>query len=498
MTRKWEPWEDNFTFTARIKAGDVVFKAPAPYDVGYKILQNIEQNFFEQTPYAVKDYLERAANSEFVTFHYGGTPPPPPPPPKVTVAIKENLRPLSTYICGNPGSGKSSLLQKMILQDIGKGRPVCVIDPTSQLIKVVLSHIPAARKDDIVYFDTSMGLPIDFFSYREDDEDERQELIEDISNIIDISDAKIARHYIRKVLKALFEANRQGIADPCTVFDILSFIQNEKRKKEILAKCPEDWQYDHPPAVKIQPDTLSAIIMRMSQLSDNPMLRRVLGSPGGINVRQLIQENKIFLVNLKQNEPEAIVGSIIAAKIQHAIFARLKMDDVNLCSPYYLYIDECNKVLGFAEDRFDDILMQARKCKLCLTMANPIPKKLPAKIQDSLTTIGNLILFNLDQADASVFKSKLLPYKTDDLVNLPKFRAFLRTDNQVHRVKTGEFLAPLRNNHAKYAKDNTMRQYKPESAQDGQPDPENDDPPEENRPPHDIPHDRREYRRDRR
>ena len=372
--------------------------------------------------------------------------------------VNTKNRPLATYVCGNTGSGKSCLLQRNILWDIAKQHGVCVIDPTEQLINVVLSHLPKSRLDDVVYFETSIGIPLDFFSYRDDDE--RQELVRDISDIIDIQDAKIARHYIRKILIALFEANANNIPKRCTVFDILSFVQNEGRRKEILKHCHPEREYDHPPHVKIQPDTISAIIMRMSILSDNPTTRKVLGaSEGGINVADLINGNKIFLVKLRRGEAEQIVGSIIATKIQHAIFARLKMPDITKATPYYLYIDECHKILSFAEDRFDDILLEARKCKLCLTMANALPTKLPKKIQESMGTIGNKVIFQLNEKDASIFKSEIAPYRPDYLQNFPPFHAIFRTGNQVQLIKTPQWLPSLKNGNAEDVRTRTLQKY---------------------------------------
>src|SRR5213078_3189508 len=96
------------------------------------------------------------------------------------------------------GSGKSTLLQRMILHDIRKGKGLCVIDPTAQLIKVLLGYIPREHLDRVVYFNTSLPIPLDFFSCRDDDE--KQELVTDISNIIDLSTAPIAKNYLRRII----------------------------------------------------------------------------------------------------------------------------------------------------------------------------------------------------------------------------------------------------------------------------------------------------------
>jgi hypothetical protein len=380
------------------------------------------------------------------------------------IEIANKDRALSTYICGNPGSGKSSLMQRMILHDIRQGAGVCVIDPTAQLIKVLIGHLPKERLEDVVHFTTAAPVPLDFFSYRDDDE--RQELVGDISNIIDLSTAPIAKNYLRKIINALFEANRhpeiyqpdKGIDRRYTLFDIPRFVQSETKMGEVLSHCAQDRAYDFPPHIKIQADTISAIIMRLSTITDSAMMQTVLGAPGGgLNIADMISENKIFLVDLKETENDQIIGSIIAAKIQHAIFARRHLEDLHACTPYSLYIDECDVILKFAEARFAAILGRARKYKLFMTIANPIPSDLPAEIQRGLGKIGNLILFNLDESDAHIFKSKIAPYRPDYLVNIPAFHALFRTNRVVTRVKTPTFLKPRATENAKYIRESTLR-----------------------------------------
>ena len=52
---------------------------------------------------------------------------------------------------GQTGTGKSTLFQQMILQDIYAGKGVGVIDPHGELIEEILLSIPAKRKKDVVY-----------------------------------------------------------------------------------------------------------------------------------------------------------------------------------------------------------------------------------------------------------------------------------------------------------------------------------------------------------
>src|SRR3954471_22795859 len=57
------------------------------------------------------------------------------------------------YVIGQTGTGKTTFLRNLILQDIEAGEGVGVIDPHGDLALDLLDHIPRRRADDIVYFD---------------------------------------------------------------------------------------------------------------------------------------------------------------------------------------------------------------------------------------------------------------------------------------------------------------------------------------------------------
>ena len=57
------------------------------------------------------------------------------------------------YMIGKSGTGKSTLLRNLIVQDIESGAGVAVIDPHGDLANELLDCIPSRRTDDLVYFD---------------------------------------------------------------------------------------------------------------------------------------------------------------------------------------------------------------------------------------------------------------------------------------------------------------------------------------------------------
>lgn len=376
-------------------------------------------------------------------------------------------RVLSLYVCGNPGSGKTSLLQHMIKWDIEHDRGVTVIDPTSDLIRTLMGYIPERRRKDVIYFDTAEPVPIDFLSYERDDQGnplqiEKDNLIDDLQDIIVLDNAPLAKPYLGRIINTILEANEKGAN--CTFLDLTRFVYDPKRRMEILDFCSGERK-----AQFLQlPDrqTLNAITGRMIEYEDSPTFRKVFDAPQPkLNLSHVIETNKIFFVNLHDTDKDLFIGSLIASKIQTAIFRRERINE-NARTPYYLYVDECNTVLKFAAEKFEKILLRARKYKLCLTMANPIPSKLPSKIQDSLGTIANLALFNLNPEDARIFRYKLAPFRAEDLANLPQFTAIYRVGNQVSKIETPKFLPQIPAPYAQDIIDRTKRDYACEKSRD--------------------------------
>src|SRR3989442_10086676 len=56
------------------------------------------------------------------------------------------------YVIGKTGTGKSTLLETLIRQDIAAGEGVALLDPHGDLVERVLAAVPEYRHDDLIYF----------------------------------------------------------------------------------------------------------------------------------------------------------------------------------------------------------------------------------------------------------------------------------------------------------------------------------------------------------
>lgn len=318
-------------------------------------------------------------------------------------------RPKSLYIVGAPGTGKSSLIQRMALADIRAGHGVCVIDPTGDLVNRLVHWIPKERVNDTIFFDTDSPVPIDFFSYR--NPSERQVLADQLLNLFDLESAPISRPRLQRIIGTLFDANENGC--DCTFLDIQRFIESETRRKQILKFAPhrvDQWT----PFPK--PSETVSIVERMTPFIESPALRLIFGATKPkLNIWDVMQTKKVLLVNLKDTPTDFFIGSLICAKIQQATFGRRYILNEADRIPFYLYIDECHTILKYAAREFEAILTRARKYKLCLTLANQLVSDLPKEIQAKLPTIATRIDF-YDE-----FKAVCTSGTTTLTINTPTF-----------------------------------------------------------------------------
>ena len=76
------------------------------------------------------------------------------------VQIAKSARLQGVYILGLQGTGKSGLLEHLIMQDIEQGIGLCLLDPHGGISNRVLTHLPLNRKTDVILLEarTSMNV----------------------------------------------------------------------------------------------------------------------------------------------------------------------------------------------------------------------------------------------------------------------------------------------------------------------------------------------------
>jgi hypothetical protein len=352
-----------------------------------------------------------------------------------TIGIPNSVRDRHLYIVGKSGTGKSTLITNAVIANINSGEGVCVIDPHGDLVATgenpLLNYIPENRISDTVYFnaaDKEYPLALNMLSATQDDE---LSLLADnlLITFRKLSDGWGPRmdDILRATLQTLMHV-------PGTTFlDIKRLLHNPDFRRSIVRQVShpmlqEFWEEDFPRYPK---DAPTPIIARVNKFLFLPQLYAMLSSAESkLDFHDIIENKKILLVNLASGsigeDNAQLIGSMIVTQLQMAIMRRASVPPERR-HPYYLYVDEFQ---NFTTAAFEKILSEARKYKLCLTLAHQFISQLPDTQRDAIFgNVGTMIMFTCGDKDAGALRYQLGRFEVQDLVNLRKYEALCRPES---------------------------------------------------------------------
>jgi hypothetical protein len=374
------------------------------------------------------------------------------------VHLKTDDRQRHAYIIGMTGTGKSVLMANMAIQDIQKGRGVCVIDPHGSLVESILPNIPKDRIDDVIYFNPSdterpMGLNMLEASTLEQQDFVTQEMIAIFYKLVTDPSmiGPVFEHNMRNAMFTLM-ADRES---PGTIAEIPRLLTDKNFQKYKVAKVTDPmvrsfWEQEMAQTSDFhKSETLGYLISKVGRFVENAMVRNIIGQPhSGFNFREVMDKQKILLVNLSKGKVGEVnsnlLGLILVAKLQMAALSRTDMPE-DQRNDFYLYIDEFQ---NFITDSVSTILAEARKYKLNMILAHqyvgqltqgsgPEGKSYGDKIKDSIFgNVGTLISFRIGVDDAELIAKQMTPTVDEyDLMNLEQYNAYIRLLMDNHPLK---------------------------------------------------------------
>jgi energy-coupling factor transporter ATP-binding protein EcfA2 len=351
-----------------------------------------------------------------------------------TFGIKRPDRARHVYIVGKTGTGKSTLIANMAIEDIRKGEGVAVVDPHGDLIQILLQYIPKNRINDVCYFnpaDPEYTYPLNLL---EVNNLSQRELV--ASGIVSIFHKLYAHswgprleHILRNTLLTL-----TAVPDT-TLADVLKILTNSQFRHSVLDRLDDKslldfWKREFEPmGERLKQESISPILNKVGQFVSSPLIRQIISNPKSrVKVEEIMNEGKILLVDLSAGkigeDNSALLGAMIITQIQLAAMNRVFQPE-DKRKPFYLFVDEFQ---NFATRSFIRILSEARKYKLNLTVANQYMAQLDREIQDAiLGNVGSLISFLVGAQDAQVLDKEFgNDFGTDDLVSLGKYQILLK------------------------------------------------------------------------
>ncbi|MDD3120281.1 MAG: type IV secretion system DNA-binding domain-containing protein [Candidatus Gracilibacteria bacterium] len=344
----------------------------------------------------------------------------------VPIGIYDEDRLRHTYIIGKTGVGKSKFLVNLMKNDILKGKGFGVIDPHGDLVEEVMMNMTKERLDDIIIFDpTDEKYPF-CFNPLDVKEDESKQVI--AKGFIDVFkkffgvnwNSKL-EHVLRMIFLALLDKK------DATLFDVIRALTDKDFRYKMISTIEDDvvrnfWTNEFASwSQQFNTEAIMPILNKIGQLLSVDILKNIFAShENKLDFRKIMDEKKILIIKLPkgklQEEIMGFLGAMFITKIYQTSMARQSTDKESR-TPFFLYVDEFQ---NFATETFNEILSEARKYGLGLTIAHQYIKQIPDSISNSLFgNVGNLVCFRISSEDAGYMKQHFDPFIDGyDLANL--------------------------------------------------------------------------------
>ncbi len=356
---------------------------------------------------------------------------------RTAFGIKAKDRTRHVYVIGKTGMGKSTLLENMAVQDIKNGEGMAFIDPHGKTADLLLEYIPEERIKDVVYFAPfDMEYPISFNVLESVDADKRHLVVSGLMSTFKKiwQDAWSARmeYILTNTLLALLEYPE------ATLLGVNRMLSDKEYRKKVVSHVTD-------PSVKtfwvdefanyterMAAEAVPAIQNKIGQFTANALIRNMIGQPkSSFNIREMMDKRKIMIINLSKGrigETNAnLLGGMLITKIYLAALSRADVPDKVLkgLPNFYLFVDEFQ---SFANESFADILSEARKYKLNLTMAHQYIEQMEEEVRAAVFgNVGTMIVFRVGSYDAEVLEKEFAPeFTAEDIVNLGFAQIYLK------------------------------------------------------------------------
>ena len=350
--------------------------------------------------------------------------------------IKNKDRSRHVYVIGKTGMGKSTLLENMAAQDILNGEGMCFMDPHGSAIDVLIDYIPPHRVQDVVYFapfDTDY--PMSFNVLEAVDADKRHLVVSGLMATfkkiwIDAWSARM-EYILANTLLALLEypgATLLGVNRMLAEKDYRNDVIKYVTDASVKAFWIDEYNKWDPRYAR---EAGAAIQNKIGQFTSNPLIRNIVGQQKStMDFRKIMDEKKILLVNLSKGligeSNGNLLGGMLITKLYLAAMSRADVGAGNLekLPNFFFFVDEFQ---NFANESFADILSEARKYKLNLTVAHQYVEQMEESVAAAIFgNVGTMITFRIGATDAEVFEKQFAPtFTAEDLVNLGKFQIYL-------------------------------------------------------------------------
>lgn len=347
---------------------------------------------------------------------------------KLSISPKDALE--HSLVCGPTGSGKSTVLQNLILSDIDAGRSVLVIDPKADLVTDILERISDERKDDVVVLDPSDPSPVGFnpLAYNQDPSLTADSILAVFQEIFSQNWGIRSADILSGALLTLAQVKCANL------LWLPQLLTDESFRKRITSRVNDPialqpfWEHYEAMKDSERRTEIAPVLNKLRQITYRPGLRNVLAqSEPKFSLTDLFYERKIVLVPLNRGligaESAKLLGSLIVGLTWSLALSRAKIPPEKRHT-VSVYIDELQDYLALPTS-FSDALAQARGLGVAYTVAHQYRGQLPLDIKAGIdANCRNKIIFGLNSDDAKDVAAQAPELQALDFMSLTRYHIY--------------------------------------------------------------------------
>jgi len=351
-----------------------------------------------------------------------------------TFGIRQADRRFHVYVVGKTGTGKSTLLENLILQDARRGQGLALLDPHGDLSEKIIKSMSEEQRAMTIYINASdPSQPFAFNPLERVSPDKfslaASGLLGAFKSIWLDSWGPRLEHILRHAIMALLETHGSTLAD-------IARLLADKAFRRVVATALKNTQirnfwlgeYEHY-TERLRAEAIAPLQNKVGAFLADPNLNRILTQPqSSIHLRTAMDQGNILIVNLAKGkmgqDASRLLGALLLSRLCLAAMSRADQPE-NERRDFIVYLDEFQ---NYATPELAVMLSELRKYRLSLVLAHQYLSQLGPELRDAvLGNVGTIIAFRMGIMDADLIAKEFYPdFTAGDLVNLPNYHIYLK------------------------------------------------------------------------
>jgi Type IV secretion-system coupling protein DNA-binding domain len=337
------------------------------------------------------------------------------------------------HLLGPTGTGKSTLIARLALDDLAAGRGAVVIDPKGDLVEDILDRIPADKIDRVDLLDPHDPKPpaLNVLEGRDTDLVVDQ-LVGIFHRLYERSWGPRTDDILRSSLLTLARA-----PEPMTLADVPRLLTDDAWRKTLTEPIDDPvglgpfWQWYDSLSEATRAQVTGPVSNKLRALLLRRSLRSIIGQPRStLDITRALDAGRLLLCSLPKGtlgeDTSRLLGSIVVARVWQAALARAAVAPEQRRDAA-LYVDEVHNYLNLPTP-VDDVLAEARGYRLSLALAHQHLAQLPRDLREGISANARTkVYFQLSADDAAALDRDVQPdLSRHDLAHLPQFTTAVR------------------------------------------------------------------------